>query len=111
MKDSGHNVKFCYLYRDGANYKNFKEIIFSNPIERNIIEIEKLVRDKLIDGLWFYSKEWNIHDLHFNEFLNDTEIDVTWHEFEGIELTSAEVTEQNSIEDFLVLVNKTKVIC
>jgi len=25
------NLKFAYLYRDGANYKNFNEVIFSNP--------------------------------------------------------------------------------
>lgn len=102
------NIKFCYLYRDGANYKNFNEIIFSNPNSINYLKIKKLVLKKLIDDKWFYCKEWNLPDIHFKEFINDAEIDVDWHEFEAIELTADDVTEQNSIEDFLMLVKKTK---
>ena len=102
------NIKFCYLYRDGANYKNFNEIIFSNPNSINYLKIKKLVLKKLIDDKWFYCKEWNLPDMHFKECINDAEIDVDWHEFEAIELTADDVTEQNSIEDFLMLVNKTK---
>ena len=105
------NIKFCYLYRDGGNYKNFKEIIFSNPNSINHLEIERLVREKLIDGKWFYCREWNVPDMHFTEFRYDSEIDVDWHEFEAIEETTEEITEENSIERFLLLVYKTKISC
>lgn len=102
------NIKLMYIYRDGSNYKNFNEIIFSNPKSRNVLEIEKLVREKLIDGKWFYCKEWNVPDIHFKEFGYDSEIDVDWHEFEAVEETKEVKLQQNSIEDFLMLVNKTK---
>jgi hypothetical protein len=105
------NIKFCYLYRDGGNYKNFNEVVFSNPNSINLLEIEKLIREKLIDDKWFYSKEWNVPDVHFKEFGYDSEIDVDWHEFEAIEETSEKALEQNSIEDFLMLVSMTKLPC
>ena len=105
------NIKFCYLYRDGSNYKNFNEIVFSNPNSINLLEIEKLVREKLIDDKWFYSKEWNVPDTHFKEFAYDSEIDVDWHEFEAIEETTEGTSQQKNIEDFLMLVSMTKLPC
>ena len=105
------NIKFCYLYRDGGNYKNFNEIVFSNPNSIDLQEIEKLIQEKLIDGKWFYCKEWSIPDIHFKEFTYNSEIDVDWHEFETIEETTEKASEQNSIEDFLMLVNMTKSPC
>ena len=105
------NIKFCYIYRDGANYKNYNEIIFSNPNSINLLEIEKLIQQKLIDDKWFYCKEWNVQDIHFKEFAYDSEIDVDWHEFEAIEETTEGTSQQNSIEDFLMLVRMTKLPC
>ncbi len=105
------NIKFSYLYRDGANYKNYNQIIFSNPNSINLLEIEKLIREKLIDGKWFYCKEWNVPDIHFKEFSYDSEIDVDWHEFEAIEETNEKASEQNCIDDFLMLVSMTKLPC
>lgn len=102
------NIKLLYLYRDGANYKNFNEIIFSNPNSINPLEIERLVREKLIDEKWFYCKQWNIPDMYFKEFGYDPEIDVDWHEFEAIEETTEVATQQDTIENFLMLVNMTK---
>ena len=102
------NIKFSYLYRDGANYKNYNEIIFSNPSLINLLKIEKLIQEQLIDGKWFYCKEWNIPDIHFKEFAYDSEIDVDWHEFEAVEETNEQASEQNCIDDFLMLVNMTK---
>jgi hypothetical protein len=102
------NIKFCYLYRDGSNYKNFNEIVFSNPNSKNFREIEKLVREKLIDDKWFYCKEWNVPDIHFKEFAYDPAIDVDWHEFETIEETTEKVSGKNSIEDLLMLISMTK---
>ncbi len=105
------NIKFCYIYRDGANYKNYNEIIFSNPNSQKTLEIEKFIQEKLIDGKWFYCKEWNVPDMHFREFGYDSEIDVDWHEFEAIEETTEGTSQQNSIEDFLMLVSMTKLPC
>ena len=49
--------------------------------------------------------------MHFKEYGYDSEIDVDWHEFEAIEETTEEITEENSIENFLLLVYKTKNPC
>jgi hypothetical protein len=104
------NIKFYYLYRDGANYKNFNEIIFSNPNDLKLNLIEEIIRKHLIDGQWFVSKEWNVPDLHFREFSWDSEIDLDWHEFERVEETLDTVTQENSIEDFLQLISVTSFV-
>ena len=62
------NLRFTYLYRDGANYKHFKEIIFSNPNRRSTEDIEPIIKRALIDEAWFVAKDWSLPDLHFTEY-------------------------------------------
>ena len=102
------NIKFCHLYRDGANYKNFNEVIFDNPCSRSKEEIETVIRNSLIDETWFVADKWDLPDMHFEEFPWYSEIDHEWHEFESIEETIEDVTSKMSIDDFLSIVNKTK---
>jgi hypothetical protein len=80
------NIKFNYLYRDSGNYKKFGSVIFADPNNIELAEIEKLIRSRLIDELWFYADEWNLPEL-FTEYL-DFRIDPTWHEFESVEYTN-----------------------
>ena len=80
------NIKFSYRYRDGANYKNHYHIVLNNPAGITLTEIENMVRQKLIDGTWFYADNWNLPDLHFGTW--DNEIDHTWHEFDDVEFTN-----------------------
>ena len=62
------NLKFAYLYRDGANYKNYNEVIFSNPNNRPVGEVDAIIKEGLIDRTWFVAKNgiyltcifWNI---------------------------------------------------
>lgn len=61
------NIKLSYLYRDGANHKNYHEVIFSNSKSIKCNYVEELIREVLIDGKWFYCKEWNLPDMHFKE--------------------------------------------
>ena len=75
------------MYRDGGNYKNFREIVFTNNKNLEIDEIRRLISSKLIDDTWFYASRWGLPDLHFLEYQYDPNIDVDWHEFEIIELT------------------------
>ncbi len=100
------NIKFCYLYRDGGNYKNFNEIVFANPFGITLDKIEAIIINNLIDEKWFVSKEWNVPDMHFKGFAWDSEIDHEWHEFEMVEETFEESTEKRNIEDFLVVIRK-----
>ncbi len=101
------NILFCYKYRDGANYKQYNEIVFYNPLKREVKEIELIIREKLIDGLWFVADYWVIPNQFFKEYMWDNEIDHTWHEFDGIEETEDETTEKNTIEDFITAIKKT----
>ena len=95
------SIKFLYFYRDGANYKNFNEVFFSNPLNLPIEKIEEVIQKNLIDGQWFYANKWNLPDLHFKAYAWDSDIDHDWHEFEAVEQTQESATENLSIEDFL----------
>ena len=101
------NILFCYKYRDGANYKQYNEIVFSNPLKRDVIEIELIIREKLIDGLWFVADDWNIANQFFEEYMWNNEVDHNWHELDGIKETEEEATEKNTIEDFIASIQKT----
>lgn len=102
------NILFCYKYRDGTNYKQYNEIVFSNPKKRRVNEIELTIREKLIDGQWFVADLWKIPNQFFKNYAWDEEIDHSWHEFDEIAGTDKEVTEKNTIEDLIVAVKKTK---
>ena len=102
MINSNHNIKFSYLYRDGANYKQFGQVIFINDKKISVEEIRETIKGYLIDELWFYANKWNIPDLHFTEYKWDEEIDHSWHEFESIEETNEAITDNRSIGEFLL---------
>jgi hypothetical protein len=103
------NIKFSYLYRDGANYKQFNQVVFNNPSNLTVEEIAATIKKQLIDSQWFVAKDWGMPDIHFKEFAWDSDIDHDWHEFELVEETSQKVMEENSIEDFLFLIDKNKI--
>ena len=95
------NIKFSYLYRDGANYKYFNEVVFSNPNEIPLEKIDAIIRANLIDGCWFVAKEWNLPDMHYKEYAWDNDIDHGWHEFEFVEETDKLESEAVLIDEFL----------
>jgi hypothetical protein len=78
------NIKFNYLYRDSSNYKKFKSVIFSNPDDVELSELEALIKSKLIDETWFYADQWNLPEI-FTDIV-DFRIDPTWHEFEVLNI-------------------------
>ena len=102
------NIKFTYLYRDGANYKNYNELIFDNDNARPKEQIETMIMNSLVDEMWFVAKDWNLPDMHFQEYPWDSEIDHDWHEFDTLEETSELATENIPIEDFLNLIQNKK---
>lgn len=79
------NIKLNYLYRDGANYKQYHYEVYTNLQGLSLEEIERRLREQLIDGEWFYNHNWDLKDLHYHAW--DNEIDHTWHEFDCIVLT------------------------
>lgn len=99
------NIKLSYLYRDGGNYKNYNEVVFSNKKCLRVDEIINLIQRLLIDEIWFYADKWGLPDLHFKEYNYDYNIDVDWHEFEKIDGTNEPITDIRDIEDFLKIIS------
>ncbi|MCR8557904.1 hypothetical protein KXD93_09640 [Mucilaginibacter sp. BJC16-A38] len=99
------NIKFNYLYRDAANYKKYGFVILSNHDGFELLEIEKLIRSKLIWGEWFYADEWGLPELFLETV--DFRIDPTWHEFECFEYTNVAGDEFMTIKTLKTLLEKT----
>ena len=97
-----NNIKFCYRYRDYANYKKYNEVIFANPKNRTIEEMDKFINDHLFDDKLFYTTEWNLPDLHFDDW--DPELDNFVHEFDSVSLTEDNPTMQYDTETFIEVI-------
>lgn len=80
------NIRFCYRYRDYANFKKYNEIVFSNTSNKPIKEIERFILDHLFDDTFFHSREWKVPDLHFEDW--DPDIDHFVHEFDSLDETN-----------------------
>jgi len=100
------NIKLSYLYRDGGNYKQYHEEVYTNLNALSIEEIETRIRKQLIDGDWFYNHNWDLKDLHLYKW--DNEIDHTFHEFDCIEITSEQPTKGDISELLRLIESKDK---
>jgi len=98
------NLKMNYLYRDGANYKQFGWVIFSNPSFLPPRKASQILRKKLISNEFFVPQDWGLQRLHHHPY--DPEIDHEWHEFDGFELTDEEVTDKRDVIEFLERIKK-----
>lgn len=96
------NIQLNYLYRDGSNYKNYGNAIFSNPDNISSEIIEKSICSRLIDGEYFIAADWELPELFFEQPNQD---DHGWHEFQSIELTQSNPTSAKTIGDLLKLIN------
>ena len=96
------NIKFYYVYRDFSNYKKHNEIIFRNSANKPVDDIRDVIKQHLIDGEWFYSSEWKVPDLHFENW--DSEDDHFLHEFGWVEETNEASTNNVEVEDFLATI-------
>ena len=97
------NIKFNYLYRDGANYKQNNSEIFSNSTGLAIVHIENAIRSALIDEGWFYADRCGLKDLHLYKWNNT--IDHEWHEYDCIEATEEDAT-MGEVVDFIELIRE-----
>lgn len=96
------NIQLNYLYRDGSNYKNYGNIVFSNPENIPLQTINEAILSNLIDGEFFIAADWNLPELFF-EYKNED--DHEWHEFQSVELTQKNSTLARTINDFLKFIN------
>ena len=72
----------------GGNYKTYGSVVFANPENYSLAELEAAIHARLIDGLWFYTHQWGVPDLHTHPF--DNELDHSFHEFDSLEFTGDE---------------------
>ena len=108
MNDSNNNIKFNYLYRDAGNYKVFSDTLFTNKDSTSLQEIELAIRNNLIEGEFFIPEKWNIPRLSFDSY--SPELDHDYHEFESLEITNENSTDNIDISTFLIGITDRKTI-
>jgi len=80
------NIKFNYLYRDGANFKSWGSVIFENPDWLTLVEVEsKLTADFLPDNL-FIAHQISIPEKFLFSKGIFTKNDHCYHEFDSVEI-------------------------
>ncbi len=79
------NIRFKYLYRDAGNFKNWGEVVFSNPHDVPADVITSMADRVLIDRTYFVAAKADIPDLHFAEYNKD--LDHDWHEVNAFQPT------------------------
>lgn len=102
------NIKFEYLYRDAANYKQYGGITFSNPENLSLTELELFIKKHLIEEEFFDHDTFNLPPLFFDCF--DAELDHPFHEFVGVSCTSDLPTDTRTISAFIQSISKNKTI-
>lgn len=84
------NIQFNYEYRDAGNYKEFGEVIFTNPDNLELSSLKKEIIQNLIDEVSFIAGNIKIPQLTFE---NENSDDHEWHNFLSIEITELESTD------------------
>lgn len=100
------NIAFEYLYRDGANYKNWGEAVLPTTSGQTLEQLDQQIRKALIDGEFFVAEEVELPTLYFST--RDITVDHWWHEYSGIEWTDRTPTARCSIEDVIVRLTKSR---
>lgn len=98
-------INFSYCYRDAGNNKKHSAISFINTDEISLNDMNDLIRSRLIDGIWFVPKEWDVPDLHFECW--DRDLDYNWHEFLGLECSDRMLGSDFNLTDFIKLLKRT----
>ena len=80
------NIKLEYLYRDAGNFKNYGEVIFSNPNNIALDIIASMVEKVLIDNMYFVASKVGLPDLRFAEYI--PHLDHDWHEVDALQPTN-----------------------
>lgn len=95
------NIRFEYLYRDAGNFKNWGEIIFSNPSDLKIDVVTKTAENALIEKAYFVASKADIPDLHFEEY--NKQLDHDWHEAHSFTSTDEPPNDvrKRNIEEFI----------
>jgi hypothetical protein len=97
------NIKFTYLYRDGANFKNWGEVIFTNPENLDLEEISERLTNSFLPDKLFVASQIAVPERFL--FLDGkfTQHDHCYHEFDSVEFCEDKTTDVlgPSISEFL----------
>ncbi len=97
------NIRFCYLYRDGSNFKSWGEVLFSNPETLSVAEIEEKIIQAFLPDKLFIASQVSIPEKFLFANGKYTEYDHCYHEFDCLEICVDEPTDSanRSISEFL----------
>jgi hypothetical protein len=97
------NIKFVYLYRDGANYKSWDDVIFTNPDQLTLEEIEDRLVSAFLPDKLFVAHQISISEKFLFLERKFTKFDHCYHEFDSVEFCKEKSTDDlnRSITDFL----------
>lgn len=89
------------MYRDAGNYKTHSFVIFGNPNRLPINTIEDAIRKKLIDETFFNPLTLKVPALIPESFQYDADLDHSWNEFDSLEITDEEITDDRIINELM----------
>jgi len=100
------NIRFCYQYRCGANWKNTGEVVFANPDDLSEEEIHNRLLAVISDGEFFVAEAVHIPERY--EGVYDPKYSHGWHEYLFVEESESKETDKEgrSIKAFLELVEE-----
>ena len=82
------NIRFNYLYRDAANYKQFGSVVIDNHDGMSLEELDLLLKKHLIQEEFFVPSNVGIPNLQVSPY--DPDVDHEWHQYENLEWTEEE---------------------
>jgi hypothetical protein len=101
-------VKFIYLYRDAGNSKAWAEVVFSNPNELSLANIDTRLGRAFDMGCLFIADQIQIPEVFLYTNGDVIAEDHCFHECYSVELSTDKPTDvnQRSIKSFVELVEK-----
>jgi hypothetical protein len=98
-----NSIKFNYLYRDGSNFKSWEEVIFSNPENLTVEEVEAKLLYVFLPDKQFVASQISISEKFLFANGKFTNYDHCYHEFDCVEICQENPTDKlkRSITDFL----------
>ncbi len=100
------NILFEYLYRDGANYKEWGNIVFSNPEQLPVVEIDKRLRQAFEPDSLFIADQVDVPEVFLFRDGDLTANDHCYHEYDHVEVSDKPVTDvyDRTVNEFLLQV-------
>jgi hypothetical protein len=100
------NVSFEYLYRDASNYKDNGWIVLQGD-RMSVREANKRLSSAFDSGLYFIADQIDIPEVFLWKLYPVSDDDHCWHEFEGLERTTAQATDPRSLTEFVEAVENS----